>query len=58
MFDEIFDGILELLNEDFCQNYDSSKYLEEVTSNVEKVVEKFFCDHCAHRISILLACVK
>ena len=48
MFDEEFDEILELLNEDFFQNDEiSSKYLEEVTSNVEKVVEKFVCDHCA-----------
>ena len=41
------DGILELLDEDFFESDEiSSKFLEDVTVNVERGVEKFACDCC------------
>ena len=41
------DGILELLDEDFFESDEiSSKFLEDVTVNVERGVEKFVCDCC------------
>ena len=43
MFDEDMDGILELLDEDFFESDEiSSKFLEDVTVNVERGLKSLF----------------